>query len=65
MIHKNTHIINITHVLTDVIYIKHIIYITHMVKLIFKAYKKIDKFMFSSDCFFSPPHPVLTRFGLL
>ena len=40
MIHKNTHIIYITHVLI------HIIYITPMIKLIFKAYKKTDKFFF-------------------
>ena len=44
MIHKITKIIYITHVLIPLIYITHInytIYITHMVKLIFKAYKKI------------------------
>ena len=29
--------------ITDIIYITHITYITHMVKLIFKAYKKLIK----------------------
>ena len=54
MIHKNVHIIYITHVLTHIIYIAHIIYITHisyithirLVKLIFKAHKKTDKTFF-------------------
>ena len=46
MIHKNSNIIYITHVLNHIVYIIHIIYITHIifithvVKLIFKAYKK-------------------------
>ena len=40
MIHKNTQIIYITHVLT------HIIYMRQMIKLISKAYKKSDKFFY-------------------
>ena len=58
LIHRNIHIIYITHVLahiicvahvtyiTHIIYITHVIYITQMVKLIFKADKKTDKIIF-------------------
>ena len=65
VIHKNTQMIYLTHVLihiilrvtniihiTHITYMTHMTYIAHMIKLLFKAYKKSDKIFFDNFFFY-------------